>query len=191
MIERYQNTVDYVRAHLLQLLTEEEAGLYNKAVHDLTDRGVPLKIAESISSLDYLYHGLDIAEISIKKNLDHSKAVSSYYTINGELDLFWLRRSLDSLPVYDKWYRKAKQALSVDMDLLIRELVQRILVSSSLSDNQQENISDNQKVNKATVDSWSVNKLRYQELLAEIRSQPNHHLAMITVAIERIGELAL
>ncbi|OMH33895.1 hypothetical protein BGP75_13015 [Motiliproteus sp. MSK22-1] len=175
VIERYQSTVDYVRDHLQQLLTEEEVGLYHQNVTNLTHRGVPLEIAEAISSLDYLYHGLDIAEISTEKNLDPSTVVATYYRINGELDLFWLRRSLDSLPLYDKWYRKAKQALSVDMDLLIRELVQRLLQKSG---------------NQITISRWSMNKLRYQELLAEIKAQPNQHLAMIAVAIERIGELA-
>ncbi|WP_432471535.1 NAD-glutamate dehydrogenase domain-containing protein [Amphritea sp. HPY] len=173
IVDHYTGWVDYVRCNLLQLLSEEEVKAYQHEVQNLVLQGIPAGIAEALSALDYLYHALDIAIIANVNHLEMEQVVSSYFRLNGELDLFWLRRNLNAIPVYDKWYRKAKDVMSENMDHAVRNRVQRLLKQSANNE----------------PDSLPVSCLHYSELLNEIKSQPNPNLATVTVAIEQINTL--
>ena len=174
MVENFTPWVNHLKDNLTQLLTEEEVRAYQHAVSGLTDKGVPTELAQKLSALEYLYPALDIAVIA---NFDHQqmdRVVTTYFTLNGDLNVFWLRRYLNSIPNYDRWHRKAKDAMSKNMDHAVRNQAERLL--SRRSDEP--------------VDSLPIGCEDYAELINEIKATPNPSLATITVVIEQIDTLS-
>jgi len=173
VVDNFTPWVNYLKDNLMQLLSEAEAHAYQQAVSTLTDQGVPVELAEKLSALDYLYHALDIAVIANCNIRDMEPVVISYFKLNGKLDLFWLRRYLNSIPIYDKWYRKAKDVMSKQLDHAVRNQARKLLNQFPAHDPE----------------SLPFNCEHYAELLNEIKAHPNPSLATVAVAIEQMDTL--
>ncbi len=170
IIGRYQEAIGYIQENLQALLNEQEWQLYQQTVKAMTDEAVPEAIAESIAALTYTYHALDITEIALSSDRSIADVVEHYFRINNQLDLFWLRRTLDGVPVYDKWHRKALLRLGVKMNLSARHLVCKDINSfaAECSSNQWQPLVD---------------------LITEVKGQSTYSLAMMTVVADRMAEL--
>ncbi len=171
VVEKFTPWVNYLRGHLPKLLSENEAKTCQQAVSELTEQGIPVGLAEQLSALDYLYHALDIAIIASSDVREMERVVTAYFRLNGELDLFWLRRYLNSVPIRDRWYRKAKDVMARHMDQAVRNRARQLLNQFPSDDSG----------------SSPCRSEHYSELLNEIRAQQNPSLATVTVAIEQIN----
>lgn len=174
VVHSFTPWVHYLKDNLPQLLSENEISAYHQTVSELIEQGVPTGLAERMSALDYLYHALDIAVIADFRTEDMSRVVTTYFDLNGELDLFWLRRYLNSIPIYDKWYRKAKDAMAKNMDHAVRNRTRQQLIAAK---------EEGPETRHNSIE-------HYSELISEIKAQPSPNLATITVAIEQISSAA-
>ncbi len=125
-------------------------------------------IAARVEELEHLYYSFDIAELATATGQTQSRAAADFFTFNNRLDLFWLRREIERLPAFDKWHRKAKQALVADVDRSVKNHLKRLIGSPELADDTD---AQSGPIGRAMA--------HYRELVGDVRSQPRPHLAMM------------
>ncbi|GGB94491.1 hypothetical protein GCM10011352_20690 [Marinobacterium zhoushanense] len=165
LIALYSDAAAHTRIELarFQLLTSQDS--------------TPLEA--EIDALEYLYYAFDIAELAQKTWLSQCFIAAEYLSLNLRLELFWLRREIEQLPAYDRWHRKAKQAV---VDLIDRSIKHHLygLICSAHPNAVDE--SDGPVARAISL---------FQEQIADIRSQPSRHLTMLVYLAQRLNTLSL
>lgn len=173
VIEKYRPWVEYVQQHLEDFLGENETDTYQNSIVELVEQGVSVELAKQLVSIDYLFNVLDISLIAEGSISEMAEVAKVYFNLNSELDLFWLRRYIACVPNYDHWYRKAKETLTHNIDLAVR---QRALKHMTLPPNPN-------------VIAALQNNEHYKQLMSEMRALPSHNLAAINVVIDQINPI--
>ncbi|MBV1789707.1 NAD-glutamate dehydrogenase [Marinobacterium sp. D7] len=165
LIELYSDAVAHTRIQLarLQLLANNDTS--------------PLE--SEIDALEYLYYAFDIADLAQKTWLSPCFIAAEYLSLNLRMELFWLRREVEQLPAYDRWHRKAKQAV---VDLIDRSIKRHLCSLVSLA-NPAAVDEDASPATKAIT--------QFQERIADIRAQPSRHLTMLVYLAQSLTNLNL
>ncbi|UTW14208.1 NAD-glutamate dehydrogenase domain-containing protein [Marinobacterium rhizophilum] len=131
-----------------------------------------------VGQLEQLYAGFDIGAIAEQAACDVPVAVAAWYCVNEQLELNWVRGALDALPGFDRWQRRSREALAERLDTSLRQrvlaLVQANPDCASLADFRAR-----------TASCDSLDGLR--DGIAEIRSQPGQHLAMMLCLVNQLA----
>lgn len=159
----------------------------NKALFDQSDVAdsdadqTPQSVMQTkVEALEFLYYGFDIARIAAITDCELSFVAAAFFSLNTQLDLFWLRREIDQLPAVDKWHRKARQALIQNLDAGVQEkVIQAIKANPGLN-----NLAD-----FSAYVSESAAAGQFKELIGDIKSEPRRNMAMITVMVNKIHEV--
>ncbi|MEH6472450.1 MAG: NAD-glutamate dehydrogenase domain-containing protein [Halopseudomonas sp.] len=175
IIDHFKQAIGHTREQLNQLQpgqTDEAAGEQSEA---------PLTTTQSrVGALEFLYYGFDIAKIAATSQRDLSVATAAFFALNSQLQLFWLRREIDLLPAFDRWHRKAKQALLQDLDAGVLDNVVRIIAADPSLNSFADFSAFIAKSNVAG---------RLKNLVSEIKSEPSRNLAMVTFVVNKIREI--
>jgi glutamate dehydrogenase len=143
--------------------------------------GVPAPIAQAVISADGLFAALDVAEIAdaTKRPIDEAGAVHA--GLGQRLGLARLRQQIDTLPTDNYWQTLAKGALGDDLTGLQRSISLDVL-------------NHGQGAATAMLASWEQRNQaamdRVQRLLTELGDAKSVDLAMLSVALRELRNLA-
>ncbi len=181
-IERFQPGVEALHAHLLQLLDAPARSQLDIAVVRWTQAGVPQEIALRVAALDTLYAALDIVEIAESTERPVETVAGVYFQLASKLGLAWLRDRISKLPGDSHWQTLAKGSMRDDLAGLQRTLAGNVLANGPDSDP------------RALVAAWETRSRETMErasrLLGELRAAPAPDLAMLSVGLRELRNLA-
>jgi glutamate dehydrogenase len=181
-IERFQPGVAALHAHLLQLLDAPARSQLDIAVVRWTQAGVPQEIALRVAALDTLYAALDIVEIAAASGRPVETVAGVYFQLASRLGLGWLRDRIGKLPGDSHWQTLAKGSMRDDLAGLQRTLAGNVLANGQETDP------------RALVAAWEARSHdtmeRAARLLGELRAAPAPDLAMLSVGLRELRNLA-
>ncbi|WP_207060783.1 NAD-glutamate dehydrogenase domain-containing protein [Motiliproteus sp. SC1-56] len=149
---------------------------YRRAVQCTRDclGEVATTLQAQVEQLEWLYYAFDIAQVAERIGAPLETVAKRFFAVNKELDLFWLRQEVERLPAFDKWHRKAKQALIRDIDSAVKRHLEYRLGAGE---------GDGAVAGAAKA---------LRERINEVRLQPSRHLAMLIAlcnSLQQLGEV--
>ncbi|SBS32435.1 NAD-specific glutamate dehydrogenase [Marinomonas spartinae] len=180
--DTYKPGVEIIRANMQAILTEPSQQHLTDITMELAAQGIPEDIAHQISSLHYLFYGLDIIRVAANTDKEVLDVAQTYFALEMDLELHWLRHSVSELVASDMWQRRAKAGLGDEVDNSLRTLTQEVIQSSPDIKEQEERLAHWREQN-------SDNIQHYRTTFGEIKSESDLTLAMITVAIRELRNL--
>jgi len=143
--------------------------------------GVPAALARQVGAADRLFSALDIAEIAEAAHCELDTASQVHFGAGERLGLERLRQQIDALDSETHWQTLAKVALADELADLQRSIALDVLTSGVGPAAQR----------LATWEERSaVAMARVRRLQAELAEAPMTDLAMLSVALREIRQLA-
>ncbi|HSA90867.1 MAG TPA: NAD-glutamate dehydrogenase [Burkholderiales bacterium] len=165
-----------VEALLAELLPPAEKAAYEAAARRLGKEGVPPELAQRAAGFDAMFGALDIVEVARALGRDIDTVARVYFGLSGELDFPWLRARVGMLAADDHWQARAKAALRDDLAAILRSLA---------ADAAQ---------GEATIAAWKTRNAsrceRFRQILADLHAAAAPDLAMLSVAVRELRNLA-
>ncbi|HTT10290.1 MAG TPA: NAD-glutamate dehydrogenase [Burkholderiaceae bacterium] len=172
--KRFQPVVEALRARVEGQAAAPRAAAWIAA-------GVPSALARRVASADALYAALDIAEIAEAVGRDVGQVSDVHVGVGARLGLARLRQQIDTLPAESYWQSLAKAALGDDLASLQRSIAQSVFGTGSGAPGQ-------------LMAAWEARSgaglERAQRLLAELGETKGADLAMVSVALRELRNLA-
>jgi len=173
--ERFMPAVVALRARLAS-----EAAASTKAVTWIA-AGVPAPLATRIASAEGLYDALDVAEVAENVKRSVAEVGEVHAEVAARLGLGRLRRQIDALPADSHWQSLAKGALADDLAGLQRRITQAVMAAGE----------GGPVPLLAAWEATNANALgRAQRLLADLGDGKNADLAMLSVGLRELRNLA-
>lgn len=182
-ITYFATAVQALAAKLPALLDEHVKSQCEARSAHYIGQGIPREIADRVASSDILFAALDIVELAA----GHGKAVETvarvYFDLAASLGIPWLRERIGQLASEEHWQTLAKNAMRDDLASLQRTLTSEVLTQA-----------DTEATPNALIALWqSANGIaleRARHILGELRSSPAPDLAMLSVALRELRNLA-
>jgi len=143
--------------------------------------GVPAPLAWRIASSGGLVAALDISEVAEAVQRDVAEVADAHVAVAGRLGLVRLRHLIDALPSESHWQTLAKAALGDDLAQLQRGITQAVLQAGTGS--VPELLAQWEAQNADALE-------RAQRQLVELADAPAADLAMLSVALRELRNLA-
>jgi glutamate dehydrogenase len=143
--------------------------------------GVPAPLAQRIASADSLYAALDVAEIAEAVGRDVGEVSDVHVGVGARLGLAKLRQQIEALPADSYWQSLAKVALGDDLASLQRSIAQSVFTGDG---------GDAAALLAAWEARSGAGLERAQRLLAELGETKGADLAMLSVALRELRNLA-
>src|SRR5262249_45510583 len=129
-----------------------------------------------------LFAALDIAEIAASAQRPVATVAGVYFDLSARLGLGWLRDRIGKLPGAGHWQTLAKSAMRDDLAGVAQALAGKVWTNGEAKD-AADLVAAWQARNGHAMD-------RAQRLLAELRTAPAPDLAMLSVALRELRNLA-
>jgi glutamate dehydrogenase len=143
--------------------------------------GVPAALAQRVASASGLYAALDIAEVADAVQRPVAEVGEVHVGVASKLGLARLRQQIDALPSESYWQTLAKGALGDDLAQLQRAITQAVLKAGTGP--AAEMLAAWEALNASGLE-------RAQRLLSELADTPTADLAMLSVALRELRNLA-
>jgi glutamate dehydrogenase len=174
MVDQYQNPMTDYYAQLANLLPHGAAQRVKAQADELTDNGVDVSISMRLSQLEFLYHGLDVAQVASQCGTKVITAAQTWYGLYERFQGDWLNQAIANLPSQDPWQRKARASLKQEFEDSLAQLTQTV-ISSDRSE------------------AWDIRNQdlieRCLSIFGELQNNTNTNLAMLSVAVREIAKL--
>jgi glutamate dehydrogenase len=162
-------------AMLPQILPAAEQPAFEAATRRLQKEGVPAELARRVSGLEALFNALDIVEVADASQRTIDEVARAHFGLAGELEAAWLRSRIGILAAENHWQTLAKAALRDDLAGMLRALTADALAAGGVA-------------------SWKARNAalyeRVRQILAELRAAEAPDLAMLSVALRELRNLA-
>ena len=183
VVEQFAEGIAVLGAGLPKLLPDAEQAQFLQRQQQLIDEGVPEMLAHSVVSLPVLYSALDIIEVAQATELSVIDVATTYFELNEQLDMGWLRESIVSLPTSSHWQRRARAALLNNLYDQGRDLTATVLKRAQGEQSPQQRL-------QAWLTNNSTVVQRCLTMMEDLRAsgqQPD--LAMLSVALREADNL--
>lgn len=184
-IIKYGSIINQLFDIIEDILAKASQESFNKKTNYYLNANVPKELARKIASLEPLASALDIAEITIKSNLNIKAIAKIYFEVGTRFNLKLLRSKAYAINVDDYWEKLAIKTILEDLYTYQSKFTKQI-VDFACSDKSECSP-------KVSVGSWAkhhhVMVQRYDSFIHELKEQPNHNLPMFVVALNRIKAL--
>jgi glutamate dehydrogenase len=197
-IDIFKPLISQIIGKLPELLDAADKEAVDVSIQDYISHGVPSQLAESIANCNVLFTSLDIAEASLKYELNLEEAARTYYRLGNRLELNYLREMMNSYVVDTQWDELARAGFRDDLDRAQRKLVSRILTIKNRNGNgkiaAKNGINGKAVTTDERIDLW-VKRYhflldRWQKLLADIRSSDIVGFVTYSVVLRELFEFA-
>jgi glutamate dehydrogenase len=180
-IDHFRPGIEAIYGRLGELVDGPAAAHIDSLAAGWMQTGVPQEVAHRVASLDTLFAALDIAEVSAGTGRPPEAVATAYFGVTSKLGLSWLRDRIGALPGDGHWQALAKSAMRDDLAGLQRALTMNALAAA------QDGAAD-------PVAAWEARQRsamgRASRLLGELRAVPLPDLAMLSVALRELRNLA-
>jgi glutamate dehydrogenase len=154
-----------------------------REVGELQEAGVPAELARRVAGIEALAGALDVVEIAAVTGQAVEAVATVYYELGSRLGLDWLAQRVGVIAAEGHWQTLAKGALRDDLAELQRALTQDVFALPAGSAAPAERIGAWEAANRTT-------RERATRIVEEIRSVPISDLAMLSVALRELRNLA-
>jgi glutamate dehydrogenase len=182
LIDAYKPGVEIIRANLDAILTEPSQAHLAKLSAELQEQGIPAEVANNLSAMQYLFYGLDVIRVAANTEKEVLDVAQTYFALEMDLELHWLRQSVATLPADDMWERRAKAGLGDEVDNSLRTLTQEVIQASADIKELDARLSHWRELN-------SDNIKHYRATFSEIKAETELTLSMVSVAIRELRNL--
>jgi len=180
-IDRFRAGVEAIHGRIAVLADPQASAQVAARAADWIHAGVPAELAQRVASLDLLYAALDIVELAARGGQPLEAVAAAYFGVSARLGLAWLRERIGALAGEGHWHALAKSALRDDLAGLQRALAADALAAAPGGDGD-------------LVAAWAASRRvaldRAARILAELRAAPAPDLAMLSVALRELRNLA-
>jgi len=174
MVDQYQKPMADYCAQLANLLPHGAAQRINTQADELTANGIEVTISMRLCQLEFVYHGLDVAQVAGRCGTEVITAAQTWYGLYERFQGDWLNQAIANLPSQDPWQRKARASLKQEFEDSLAQLTQTVISS----DQSQ---------------AWDIRNQdlieRCLSIFAELQNNTNTNLAMLSVAVREIAKL--
>ncbi|HEV8096033.1 MAG TPA: NAD-glutamate dehydrogenase [Burkholderiales bacterium] len=182
-IERFQPGARILAKMLPEALPESERSACQQAQARLVAAGVPEALAARIAISDSLFAGLDVIEVATALRCEGEVVARLYFALGGKLDFPWLRASIDGLAASSHWQALAKAALRDDLASMQRQLTAVALRTAPTE-------RDPARLSALWEAAHRIVLERFGQVLADLRTAGSPDLAMLSVAMRELRNLA-
>jgi glutamate dehydrogenase len=182
-IERFQPGVEALHAELPRLLDAQARSQLEIHAVRWTQAGVPREIAARVAALDTLFAALDIGEVAETTKRPVPAVGRVYFTLSSKLGLAWLRDRIGQIPGDSHWQTLAKTSMRDDLAGLARTLAANVLATGADADDPAALVARWEGASRDALE-------RASRLLGELRAAPAPDLAMLSVGLRELRNLA-
>ena len=174
MVDQYQKPMADYYVGLTKLLPNGAAQRINAHADELTTNGIEESISQRLSQLEFLYHGLDVAQVASQCSTKVTTAAQTWYALYERLQGDWLNQAIANLPSQDQWQRKARASLKQEFEASLAQLTQAVIASDQ---SQAWDLRNHDLIERCL------------SIFSELQSNTNINLAMLSVAVREIAKL--
>lgn len=161
-------------SQIVSLLGEGKNRISGEYARLFLKKGVPEPLLQHLSLLKVFTHPFQIVYLAKNYKSAPSTVVLTYFKIEEDFNLIWLRTQADTIPVHNLWQQ---QTVSQFMEALLQ--YQNRLCSCLLEDSSQSTLHSYQEAVKT-----------FQLLLGSMKESASFDVTMLGVAVTRLGKLA-
>ncbi len=185
-IDEFSPHVSKLSQHITQLLDAPKRYAYDSRVSNLSEQGVPEKLAQYVAACTVLDTSLDIIESANKHHLDLLDVAKAYNLLGDRLELNWIRDAMLHYHVENQWDELAWSGFHDDLDRVQRKLAARVLTMKS------RDIKD--KTIEERIEIW-INRYqflneRWRKLISDIKSSENMGFVTYSVVLRELFDFA-
>jgi glutamate dehydrogenase len=182
-ITRYRSRVSELAEGLSNLMDDSHLAILEESATPLLEGGVPEEVARWVAGFDTLSRAPDLVEVAESCGVKISEAAQVYFSLGAALELEWLSRCINALPVQDRWIAGARTAFRDDLLEHHRTLCIAVLTNGMTNASAGSRLETWQRQHNRAVTTWLG-------LLADLKSQDEPDLAMLSVALRALRTLA-
>ncbi|GGB87949.1 NAD-glutamate dehydrogenase [Marinobacterium zhoushanense] len=181
-VDAFATEISRLIEHLPELLDTEELEQQQLLRDRLAAAGTPAALAARLATLGYQYPLLAVARLSRNRGESSPVTAALHFALEQRLQLKALRHRIAALPERDLWQRKARAALAREVDDYQLQLCHWILDTTAADAEPGQRL-----------DQWQqgvaqqLNNL--EQILSEVRVNESPDLAMLSVAVRKLGSL--
>ena len=179
-VNRYQGPFNDIRV-ASGVLPDSQRPTYESLVAEWKEKGLPSALAQQLAELHFLEPAFDIIELARTRKLKPVDVSKVHFRLGDALQLPWLFEQVDALEVNGRWHAVARGVLRDELAANHRNLAGQVLGTKGSSA-------------EAKVAAWmgrDDNSLRFTlAMLAELAEQKTLDYPTVSVAVQRLGQLA-
>ena len=179
-VERYQGPFNDIRV-ASGVLPDSQRPAYEASVKQWKEKGLPAALAQQLSELHFLEPAFDIIELARTRKLKPVDVSKVHFRLGEALQMPWLFEQIDALEVNGRWHAVARGVLRDELAAHQRNLTGQVLSTKGASA-------------EAKVAAWlnrDDSSLRFTlSMLAELAEQKTLDYPTVSVAVQRLGQLA-
>ncbi|MCW9053876.1 MAG: NAD-glutamate dehydrogenase [Motiliproteus sp.] len=181
VIERYRPGVSEMLETLPKTAVNDTAD--NKRKQWL-EAGVPESLATVVSAVDNLFALLGIVQVAEQTEAPLQQVSEIYFQLGDQLELSWFDQQVREFEPDSHWQAVARDSYRDDLNSQQRALTASVLRFAGQAES----------VESSVVEQWSEQNCtlisRWQSLLVDIRGSQNCDIAIFSVAVRELLELA-
>jgi len=184
IVTRFKKIADELYGIFPEILAQASRESFERKVERYCLSKVERKLAERVSAMDPVASAFDIAEISAESNFDLKTIAKIYFAVGTRFSLKWMRSRVSGLAIDSYWQRLSAKTILEDLYSYQMKLA-RAIVSLSCDDKkvcETDSIAKWIKKNEFSVE-------RFDNFIADLKSQPSPDLAVFIVALNRLKPL--
>jgi glutamate dehydrogenase len=145
--------------------------------------GVPGALATQAANFDAQLAALDVIEVAVAIGCDAEPVARLHFALGGRLEFPWLRSRIDRLAADSHWQALAKAALRDDLASMQRQLSAVALRAGGGERDTARLVAGWEAAHRTLLE-------RFGQVLADLRSVASPDLAMLSVAMRELRNLA-
>lgn len=182
-VEFFAGKINQTRKMLPLKLPPDFRAMFDEKLDYLLAHDVPTELANEISRCDFLFSATSFVEISHETGEKLAKVVDIYYTLGEQLQLNWLGKIINQLPVANYWQAQARESYLDDLVWQQRRLACNVVSASKGGGNARTIVT-----NWAAQHSEPIERTRNIIMQLQAESQPDY--SMFSVALRELLNLA-
>lgn len=182
-LKYFSKTVNTARRRYPEVLPEQLQQKHQADMSVYTEAGVPESLAATIAGCQYLHSLMSIAEIEAATDASQQLVLKVFYGIGDTLDLNWLARLINELPVSSYWQALARESFQDDLEWQQRALTENIVVARGSSKHAQQIVTQWRARHSQAIGRSSV-------MLKQLQREGHAEYPMFSVTLRELFNLA-
>jgi glutamate dehydrogenase len=179
-ILRLQPGLTRLAGYIRKSIPEEDRLVIAEETQRFMESGFPKKLALRTAMLPRLFTTLDVVETAAQQTIDVVRVANVYYGLGEALELIWLRKQVNNLPVEGQWHAHARRSLRDQLLLHHNQLVNLVLKSAGRQSDPMA----------YWLEKHSEDVTKVIDMLRDMKNLPTMDYATAAVAVGSLGKMA-
>ncbi|MEM1244329.1 MAG: NAD-glutamate dehydrogenase domain-containing protein, partial [Pseudomonadota bacterium] len=180
--EHFKAGINTLHRNIKDWLAGVSQERFNRTRAHLIESGVAEELAEKVATKQALISALDIVDATFEYQFELEEVARTYFKLSEVLELGWFREQLYAQNVDNQWEALAREACRDDLDWQQKGLTIAVLKQGQRKQSITERITNWLDTNQHLL-------VRWQAMLAKLKSQTSHNYVMFTVGLRELMDL--